>query len=61
MAVRTNESTKSYCTTNITQDIYWEGKTQEGGSLFLGKKQQRIWQKTGIYIEFLEEKIVEFS
>lgn len=24
-------TTKSYLTTDLTQEIYWEGKTQEGG------------------------------
>jgi hypothetical protein len=34
-------------TTNLTQEMYWEGKPQEGGYFCQGKKQQKTGQNTG--------------
>lgn len=51
-------NTKSHCITNLTQKIHWEGRTQEGGCLLLGKNQQRTEQKKHmVYIDFLGPEI----
>lgn len=43
---------KSGCTTNHTQEIHWEGKSQDRGCLCLGENQQTAEQKMGLCKDF---------
>lgn len=45
-------TTKSHQATNITQEIYWERKTQKGDCLRLSEKHQESWAEGRIFIDF---------
>lgn len=50
-------TTKSNHIANLSQEIYWEGKTQGSGCLCLGEKHWRTGQKKKVYIGFLGARV----
>lgn len=48
--VESRNTTKPYCTANLKRETYWERKTQEGGCLCSGKKQQGPKHKAGLHV-----------